>query len=925
MCPRKSDKIQQIQKISLDPVHSRIFAAVGTQSPSPVLNLRRRNSIAAAYTQSTAVGTQSPSTVLNRRRLHLIAVVETQSRSPVLNLRRRNSISTAWTQSPPIELSNFLLINCLAPLLRSIGLVMEDYSSGSDKVSKLRGLKEGAIVADNQYYKVHVMKLSKNLVLLFTLIHLCLHIATLSNASDDNERKTYIVYMGELPEEDTISLMDLHHSLLSDAIGSEMVAKASKIHSYGRSFNGFAARLLPHEAKLLSQTQGVVSVFPNKVQKLLTTRSWDFIGMSEKVKRNNQLETNMIVAVLDTGVWVDSPSFSDKGLGPPRKWRGKCDKGANFTGCNNKVIGAQFFNLGQSVPPEEATPVDVDGHGTHTASTAAGVAVDDASLFGIAEGTARGAVPSSRIASYKVCWDAGCQDIDVLAAFDAAIADGVDIISVSLGGTPRSFFEDSIAIGSFHALRKGIMTVCAAGNNGPYLSTVANVAPWVLTVAASTIDRKFETDVELGNGEKFSGISINTFSPKKGLYPMTSGARAQNLSGDSLGNASACDYGTLSQTKVKGKIVYCLGAGGDTVVHSLDGVGVIMSNDEFADTAFPTVVPGTYVSIYDGQKIDKYINTTRSAQAVIHKTRTVNITAPAIASFSSRGPQQLSHNILKVRRISLAVKLPLAFRPLLIRVLNEQPDIAAPGVNILAAYTKFATVTGQEGDKRVVKYNVESGTSMACPHASGAAAYVKSFHPKWSPAAIKSALMTTSKPMKIKPVGAELASGSGQINPKTAVHPGLVYDIDTVSYISFLCKEGYKNEDIALLTGNKKFNCSTVPRTEGSDGLNYPSIHLQLNNTETPISAVFYRTVTNVGTGKSAYKAEVESPEGLSIKVTPDILTFDQPNQKQSFKVILKGKFQQKTTWYLSGSLVWSDSRHNVRSPILVSLQNVEQ
>lgn len=144
--------------------------------------------------------------------------------------------------------------------------------------------------------------------------------------------------------------------------------------------------------------------------------------------------------------------------------------------------------------------MDTEGHGTHTASTAAGNVVNGASLYGLAQGTAKGAVPSARIAAYKVCWSVGCQDMDMLAAFDAAIADGVDVISVSIGGPSRIYFEDSMAIGAFHAIKKGIMTVCAAGNYGPDTSTIQNVAPWIFTAAASSIDRQFETDVTLGNG-----------------------------------------------------------------------------------------------------------------------------------------------------------------------------------------------------------------------------------------------------------------------------------------------------------------------------------------------------------------------------------------------------------------------------------------
>lgn len=171
---------------------------------------------------------------------------------------------------------------------------------------------------------------------------------------------------------------------------------------------------------------------------------------------------------------------------------------------DSKVIGAQFFKLQNDGQEEEKSPADSDGHGTHTASTAAGNSVHGASLYGIAEGTARGGVPSARLAIYKICWIMGCTDMDILAAYDAAIADGVDIISVCLGGYPRNLFEDPIAIGSFHAMKKGILTSCAAGNDGPDLETIENVAPWILTVAATSIDRRFEAPVTLGNGENFT-------------------------------------------------------------------------------------------------------------------------------------------------------------------------------------------------------------------------------------------------------------------------------------------------------------------------------------------------------------------------------------------------------------------------------------
>ncbi|XP_009611159.1 subtilisin-like protease SBT4.15 isoform X1 [Nicotiana tomentosiformis] len=734
------------------------------------------------------------------------------------------------------------------------------------------------------------MKMWKS-ILIF-IFNLCLIV----KANNENERKSYIVYMGELPK-DTSFLLDNHHNLLKQAFGDRGLARESRVlHSYGRSFNAFVARLLPGEADVLSRREDVISVFPNTIRQLRTTRSWDFLGMPKNVKRIPQVESDIIVGVIDTGIWIESPSFNDEGFGPPpSKWKGKCDKGVNFTKCNNKVIGAQYFNLENIAPTDRMTPADFDGHGTHTASTVAGISVPGASLYGLAKGTARGGVPSARIATYKACWEIGCTDSDILAAFDAAIADGVDVISLSVGGAARDFFDDTIAIGAFHALKKGILTSCAGGNDGPTLQTIENVAPWIFTVAASSIDRQFETDAMLGNGVQISGLSINTFEPTKKWFPLTSGSLAEAKNASDHGNSSSCDIGTLEESKVKGKIVYCLGSSGqDYTIKDLKGAGAIILADRMTDTAFSTVISATSINPKDASQIEKYIYSTKSPQAVIYKSRTVNVTAPFVTSFSSRGPQPISLNILK-------------------------PDIAAPGLSILAAYSGLTTLTGNNEDNRVVKYNVESGTSMACPHAAAATAYVKSFHPDWSPAAIKSALMTTAKSMKIRPVGAELASGAGQINPRKAINPGLIYDLDFDSYISYFCKEGYNSTNIALLTGSKKYNCSSVPKAKGTDGLNYPSMHLQLNHANSSdISAVYYRTVTYVGRGKAVYKAKIRAPKGLSITVVPKILSFSQVNEKKSFRVILKGKFIRERSWFLSGSLVWSGKKPNVKSPILV-------
>lgn len=148
--------------------------------------------------------------------------------------------------------------------------------------------------------------------------------------------------------------------------------------------------------------------------------------------------------------------------------------------------------------------------------------VEGASVFGIGNGTAKGGSPKARVAAYKICWPpvngSECFDADIMSAFDSAIHDGVDVVSLSVGGGPDNYFDDGIAIGSFHAVMNGLVVVASAGNDGPTASTVANIAPWILTVGASTIDRRFEANVQLQNGSILSVSLILLFFSFFDLY-----------------------------------------------------------------------------------------------------------------------------------------------------------------------------------------------------------------------------------------------------------------------------------------------------------------------------------------------------------------------------------------------------------------------
>ncbi|GAV76678.1 Peptidase_S8 domain-containing protein/PA domain-containing protein/Inhibitor_I9 domain-containing protein, partial [Cephalotus follicularis] len=720
----------------------------------------------------------------------------------------------------------------------------------------------------------------------------------LITASGYGEKKFYIVFLGDEPVNKEYAIQT-HMDMLSSVKESDLEAEECMVYSYTKGFNAFAAKLSNDDVEKLSNMDNVLAVLPNRYHKLHTTKSWDFLGLPEMAKRNLEVEGNIVVGLLDSGITPESESFNDKGFDPPpRKWKGTCRRFANFSGCNNKLIGARYFKLdGNPDPNDILSPIDVGGHGTHTASTLAGNMVKNASLFGLAKGVARGAVPNARVAMYKVCWmSSGCSDMDMLAAFDAAINDGVDVLSVSIGGESTDYVSDGLAIGAFHAMRKGIITVASAGNDGPSLGSVVNHAPWLLTVAASAIDRGFRSKVVLGNGKTVSGIGVSNFEPEEKLYPLIKGADAAKNSA-SKESARYCIQDSMDPGKVKGRLVYCILQiwGADSVVKGIGGRGTIIESPQFLDTAQIFMAPATIVNATVGEIVSDYIQSTRSPSAVIHRTEEVEVPAPFIASFSSRGPNPGSDRILK-------------------------PDIAAPGIDILASYTPLNSLTGLKGDTQHSKFTLMSGTSMACPHVAGAAAYVKSFHPNWTAAAVKSALMTTAKSLsrRVNNDG-EFAYGVGQLNPAKAISPGLVYDMDDMAYIQFLCHEGYKGSSFAPLIGTKSINCSSLLPGLGYDAINYPTMQLKTKNSKKPIATVFRRRVTNVGPSVSIYNAIIKAPSGVNITVKPMSLSFTHTLQKRSFKVVVKAQ-PMSTTLMLSGSLVWQSSSHIVRSPIETTL-----
>ncbi|XP_072977515.1 subtilisin-like protease SBT1.4 [Typha angustifolia] len=762
----------------------------------------------------------------------------------------------------------------------------------------------------------------------FPLLLLLLTVASAAADSKQKTRSAYIIHVSPSHSPLTTSnLLRGYSCSLRTILPIHLHRPRPRLlYAYSRSIAGYAAILTTTQASFLRSHPSILAVLPDRPRFPHTTHSPSFLHLSPSsgLWPLSRFASGAVVAVLDTGIWPSRRSFSSSSdsslLPPPPSWRGSCDSAPSFNSsefCNNKLIGARFFYKGYEAAlghpidesKESKSPLDTEGHGTHTASTAAGSVVSDAGFYNYANGEARGMATNALIAAYKICWASGCFDSDILAAMDAAIEDGADVISLSVGATgyAPSFFRDSIAIGAFGAVRHGVVVSCSAGNSGPGRYTAVNIAPWILTVGASTIDRDFPADVVLGDGSTYGGVSLYSGDPLNSTdLPLV-------YAGDC--GSKLCIRGYLDPAKVAGKIVLCdRGANArvekGSAVKLAGGAGMILANTEangeelIADSH---LVPATMVGQTAGDNIRNYIKSQASPTATILFRGTVigqSPPAPKVAAFSSRGPNYRAPEILK-------------------------PDVIAPGVNILAAWTGASSPTDLEIDPRRVEFNIISGTSMSCPHVSGIAALLRTAYPEWSPAAIKSALMTTAYNLDNSgEIITDLASGkestpfvrgAGHVDPNRALDPGLVYDSQVDDYLAFLCSVGYGPQQIALFTRDQTtVNCSAIALASPGD-LNYPAFSVVFSSYSDVVR--YTRVVRNVGGSPGVvYEAKISSPPGVNVTVAPSKLVFDAVGQSLAYEITLASVANPVivTGNYAYGSISWSDGTHEVRSPIAI-------
>jgi subtilisin family serine protease len=722
-----------------------------------------------------------------------------------------------------------------------------------------------------------------------------------------------------------------------EALEGAGIDQGALVASFDFAVNGFSATLTPAEAESLAAQKGVLSVQRDELHQLHTSDSPEFLGLDDRggAWDSGFTGAGVVVGVIDSGIWPEHPSFAARpDLGPPAitlstidldpgpavKQSTGCDFGDTahdpddvpFT-CNNKLVGARDmrFLYEQVIGSETYTTArDYSGHGSHTASTAAGNPEVEASIFGREFGEVSGIAPDAQIVAYSACGNQGCLGGDLAAAINQAVRDGVDVINYSIG-SPTPGLTGATNIAFLLAARAGVFVANSAGNSGPGASTVGSPGsvPWLTTVGASVQKNTYVADVITGEGASLPRW-LRWFKRDTGRYEgasITPGTDGQLRFVDAANHGNElCDPARPFTGDISGAVVLCLRGGPARVAKSsavaaAGGAGMILYNvDDVQDLLTDNhVIPGVNIKFSDGIELKEYI-AENGANATVEITdgERERRRGNTMAAFSSRGPVggTASDDIIK-------------------------PDVTAPGVQILAGNSETPTL-GAQGEL----FQSISGTSMSSPHVAGLFALLKQAHPDWSPAVAKSALMTTARQDVRKEDGTTRADpfdfGAGHVDPEgrassegSIFNPGLAYNAGFNQYLGFLCDaapEALANPAVTC----PALAAAGIPTV--ATNLNYPSISVS----EIPGARTVIRTVTNVSDETETYRASVDEPDGFEVTVTPDRLTLA-PGESATFEVAFINEDAPVGEWRF-GSLSWVDGRNRVRSPIAVKAAAIE-
>jgi hypothetical protein len=647
---------------------------------------------------------------------------------------------------------------------------------------------------------------------------------------------------------------------------------------YTEVSNGFSAHLTAAQARGLAKDSRVLTVARDRivhtdnVPTVGPHATSEFLGLTHhghptKGWNPKTAGKGVVVGVVDSGIWPENPAFAGKRLKHAKKvsahhpgpifvgkshktafhkgdghtFTGKCTSGQRFKAsmCNRKLISARYYDAGflQFTPrnqwskTEFASARDGVGHGSHTSSTAAGNYGVKAKLYKQSVGRITGIAPAAKIATYKALWataadptEASGSTSDILSAIDHAVSDGVDVINYSVGPAGGDTdIIDPIAVAFLNAAAAGVFVAAAGGNDGPAPATASNVSPWVTTAAASTWQNSTGT-VILGNGKKILGVSL-TANGTSGRLVYSRHVRRKPMGSDGA-TAAQCGTGTLSRAKTHGRILFCdrgVNPFVDKIAEAqrVHAIGIIIGDVDQPDVVpLSSAIPSVSTHIAGSKTIKRYIKRKGTARASLvagNKTHKKSDPVPQMAGFSSRGPAQIGGDVLK-------------------------PDVAAPGVGVLAAVAPPSNAG--------LHFDFYDGTSMATPHIAGLAAWQLGKRPHLTPGALRSMFMTTAHDTvtanghKFKDA---FAQGAGEVSARRLGNPGLVFPAGVHDWLAWL--EGQ--------------NISTGSGVHGIQGYNLNEASIMVSSLVA--SATVTRRVKNVSGHGETYRASYAGSSHLRV------------------------------------------------------------
>jgi hypothetical protein len=730
------------------------------------------------------------------------------------------------------------------------------------------------------------------------------------------------------------------------------------MYNYTLSFNGFSANLTAKQANALAKDSSVSTLVRSQKLKVqdapidtppvnnlssirylnIDTGVWDKNGGPANAGKG------VVLGDIDTGIAPENPSFAGSPLSTAVKAGTtpaiidgggvdtvqfkKADgnvfsssiipdaQGWTSDDLSTKIIAAHYFvkgfgvaNLGSTATRGEyVSPRDGAGHGSHTASTAAGDYSVSENVQGTDFGKISGVAPAAKIAVYKVCWDGpaldetqdGCDTSDMVAAIDQAVQDGVDVLNFSIGGGAAQTTFSPTDEAFYNAASAGIFVAAAGGNAGPADSTLDNASPWETTVAASTIPSYTATATfGAGGPAPVQGASDTVGFGSLPQVPAGStlvDAKNSGVDGADATQLSECYADTLDPAAVTGKVVLCDRGGNNRVDKSAEvkragGIGMLLLNT-------PTGAADVDLDLHSVPTI--HINASNSttlsvvtaAYNALHAyaatgTGTVSFAnspdtsaVPQIAGFSSHGPVLADgSDIMK-------------------------PDVSAPGVSILAA---VANAPGAAPN-----WDFYSGTSMATPHVAGLALLYLAVHPLASVAEIQSALMTTATntvDSEGKAVTDPFAQGAGEVKPSAYLNPGLL----------FLSKQGDWN--------NYLYSVGEVTHADAGFEKAAKIDPSNLNRASIAIGDFFgTQKVTRTATAQSTgtYTPSISLP-GIKASISPSSVKFTKVGQTKTFTITFTRTSAPLDAW-ATGFMTFkkSGSTTTARLPIAIHPTSIQ-